>query len=62
MKKNTTVTISYNVWLASIFGAVFAAFGFGVLVGQYIPTLLAILFTAAGVLLHGWGMYTMYKK
>lgn len=47
---------------ASLFGSVVIGLGVGVLVASFVPTWLGAVAILLGVLVHGWGMYRIYKR
>ncbi|KKU19989.1 MAG: hypothetical protein UX30_C0005G0030 [Candidatus Saccharibacteria bacterium GW2011_GWA2_46_10] len=61
-KNSDLIKAKYRVWQASLFGATAIAFGLGILVADYFSNKIAWTVIIFGVLLHGYGMYKMYKK
>lgn len=55
------VSAKYSEWQASLFGAIFVAFGVGVLLQRFVSPW-AWLIIILGAVLHGWGMSKMYKR
>lgn len=51
----------YLEWEASLFGAIFIAFGVGALWGGYLKDYLYLIILA-GIVVHSWGMYKVHKR
>lgn len=61
-KHNKIIRAQYSVWQASLFGACAIALGLGILLANYVSDTFAWLLIIGGVLIHGLGMYRMYKN
>lgn len=61
-KRSGEIKAKYSVWQASLFGACAIALGIGVLLATYVSDTFAWLLIAIGVVVHGLGMYQMYKN
>lgn len=56
------ISAKYSVWQTSLLGACAVAFGLGVLLAGFVSNSWAWAVIILGVLVHGYGMYHMYKK
>ena len=61
MKKDTLTKAKYIEWQASLFGAIFVAFGVGALWGSYFMKYIYLIIIA-GIVLHSWGMYKTHMR
>lgn len=59
--KEQLVSAKYIEWQASLFGAMFVAFGLGVLLHQFFGSW-AWAIIIIGAILHSWGMTKTYKR
>lgn len=49
-------------WQASLYGACAIALGLGVVLAGYISKQAGWALIILGVIVHGWGMYNMYRR
>lgn len=59
--KDKLTKAKYIEWQASLFGAIFASFGVGILVASIFKPYAYIL-TLLGIIMHAWGMYKIHIR
>lgn len=61
IKKDKLTKATYGEWQASLFGALFIAFGVGALWGSLLEKYILIIIII-GIALHSWGMYKIHQR